>query len=132
MNFITHGIVGASVYVNVFGWSWESFVAGFIIGTIPDTLDWVLAKFNYIERWTLYNRFHKTWEGLIVSAILIAPLPHVLADRFVHPPVLPEKGTDAYMDQIIWCKLSRHDIIWLAGELQQLFLAAFLFALSAL
>jgi hypothetical protein len=147
MTFVTHGIVGASVFAVLFGFGFWPIVLGFILGSLPDTLDWCLWWLSgrpwmrwlfpkELERWGItYGWFHHTTSGLIVSALLVAPLPHVLHDHFVHPPVLARKGEGDELDNVIvrvfGLELSAHDILWLGGELQQLYLAAFLFVLAA-
>ena len=148
MTFVTHGVVGAGLFALIFGFSLESAVAGFILGGVPDTLDWFLWWISSrkwmgwlfskpLERWGItYGWFHHSWLGLLVSTILIAPLPHILHDKFVHPPVLARKGEGDELDtpiyKIFGTELSPHDMLWLGGELQQVYLAALLFALSFL
>lgn len=89
-----------------------------ILGSLPDTLPWVLYKFFNQPRWgQVYAWFHTSKMGHILG------FPHVWFDHLIHPPVLARKGENAYMDEIILrypgsskLKLTRHDIIWLTGE----------------
>ena len=127
MSFLNHGFTGLLVFwglsLILFGHpSIWLFILGFILGISPDTLDWLLAKLGLIERWTLYNWFHDTIYGFIVCFILLAPFPHVVLDKLVHLPVLPRKGTNPFMDELILLNTSRRRIIYLTGEAMVLFL----------
>jgi hypothetical protein len=132
MTVVNHALTGAALMLALaklfFGslspvTFWVLLVYGLIAGSLPDTLDWFLwfISGKKLQRWAItYGWFHKTKMGHLVSALLIAPLPHVLGDHFIHPPVLANKGTDPYGDEILIekpIKLSRHDILWLLGEL---------------
>lgn len=136
MTVVNHALTGAALMLALFSpipgstWFWLLLVYGLIAGSLPDTLDWLLWVLSgkKLQRWRItYGWFHQTKMGHLVSALLIAPLPHVLGDHFIHPPALFNKGDDAVMDQIIVfrpVKLSRHDVMWLLGEL-----AMFLFCI---
>ena len=120
---------------------------GFFLGTAPDTVDWLvwqLCKIPWIMKYTgvyprwdrIYHWWHHHPVALFISALLVAPLPHVLSDKSVHPPILAHKGDDPKMDEIVWhwpfgINLSRHDIMWLQGEKAQFYFTIF-FALSFL
>ena len=127
MTFITHGLAGAALMLALFnptplsGTFWALLIYGLIAGSAPDTLDWFMAELKLVPRYSsIYGWWHHSGLALLISVILIAPLPHVLGDKFIHVPVLPRKGENPYMDEILIQKpfgLSRHDIIWLLGEL---------------
>jgi hypothetical protein len=91
--FLAHGAVaGATVALSgALGevrprWNIAASLLAFVAGTIPDTLDWVLAITGHIQRWELYSWFHHSW--LSVSAwykVLLWPITaHVIMDFPFH------------------------------------------------
>jgi hypothetical protein len=114
MTFVTHGYAGAVAYIGIcrlagVDGGWVAPTAGGILGSAPDTLDWILARgrewpkwlgfiersrFNrigLIDRWSLYVWWHHSTAALLISLILIAPGIHILVDRLIHSPVIPRK-----------------------------------------
>lgn len=132
MTFLTHAITGAALMLALFGpvpgsaAFWALLIYGLIAGSLPDTLDWFMAKVSFYPRYSsIYGWWHHTKLALLVSLILIAPLPHILGDKFIHNPVLPRKGENPFMDEVLIQKplvLTRHDILWLLGELMMFLL----------
>ena len=130
----SHAIAGAAIYTAIFGLSWQSALIGSFIGASPDLIDWAGASLGLWPRWKVYTWWHHNVWAFILSMILIAPLPHIIFDKFVHRPVLPKAGTDPFFDEIMWhwpfgIKLSRQRIFWLQGELMNLFFALWVFTL---
>jgi hypothetical protein len=143
MTVITHALTGAALMVALFPqYLGYAIVYGLIAGSIPDSLDWLLWWLSSKEwmrwlfpkplpRWAItYGWFHHTLAGHLISLLLIAPFPHVMGDHLIHPPVLPRKGENIFLDEIIvdikFLKLSRHDIFWCTGELAMVLFAIIL------
>jgi hypothetical protein len=126
MDFVTHSLVGAALMLALFhpvlfsGLFWTLCIYGLITGSLWDTLEFTLPveKRLFFRDWA-----HNSRTGLFTSIILIAPLPHYLGDKLVHAPIIPEKGTSAFMDEMLvqHPKLARRDILWLTGELMMIF-----------
>ena len=123
MNFISHGISGAAIYLLLFShgaFLWFPALLGFLLGSLGDTSDWVAFKLGWSTRYgPVYYWFHRTKWGFLYALLTLAPLPHFLFDVFVHQPVIP-LAPDAEMDAIIVQKpivLSRRGIIWILGEI---------------
>jgi|GEM_PF-2795491 hypothetical protein len=88
--FVTHGLVGAAslaVPVRLLGgkpWLVRTAAAlGFVLGSAPDTFDWVAATIFNADRWVLYSQFH---DGIYttVCAIVYPCGLHLLADKPFH------------------------------------------------
>lgn len=123
---ISHAITGAVVYMAIFGWRLDAAIFGAVFGSLPDTSDWIVWKLGLAERWgVVYNWWHRTWGGLILSALLIAPLPHILFDKFVHWPFIHK--LEPYMVEKVVGKYTRYQVWWFFGEI-----ANFFFTLSVL
>lgn len=92
MTFVAHGLVGAASLLaiknlrgseRVLPW----LLAGFALGTVPDSLDWIFALFGILPRWELYSLFHGGWLGIATAWITPIGL-HLALDLIVHsgPP----------------------------------------------
>jgi len=88
--FVTHGLVGAAGTALVFmhghvppEQSVGAVILGGIVGTLPDTADWVASVVFKKPRWVLYSRMHSgdlVWLGFFFPPILW----HVLLDIPFH------------------------------------------------
>ena len=89
MTFIAHAYAGAVIahtvcrLIGVDGGVIVP-VCGAVLGSAPDTLDWIGAKLVLFPRWWLYNILHFYRPVVIVECILLFPGIHVLLDRLVH------------------------------------------------
>jgi hypothetical protein len=64
-DFVTHGLIGAGVMssigkrLNAAPWVKHALaIYGFVMGTAPDTFDWIVAALGIRPRWELYVYFH--------------------------------------------------------------------------
>ena len=131
MTFVSHAALGGMVYATaahaagahpeVCG---AAFALGAVLGLTPDALPWAVrmltqrADLEGLLRELLHRPAGATRTWCVV---LIAPWLHVVADRFVHAPVLPDPGTSIAHDREIirirtW-RLTVRDLLWCAGEL---------------
>jgi hypothetical protein len=90
-NFVTHGIVGAAVRMACSCPPDASvdlkvglIAVGFVLGSLPDTADWVAAKVFKKERWELYTKMHKGLFSIGVGCILWDYGAHLLLDIPFH------------------------------------------------
>lgn len=88
MTFLAHGFVGAASADLLRSWggrsrSWIWVVSGWILGTLPDSLDWILAVLGIFPRWYLYGLFHHDWLGWATAWISPIGL-HMALDLIVH------------------------------------------------
>lgn len=134
MTFVSHGYAGAVAYVGIcqltgVDGGWVAPVAGAVLGSGPDTFDWVLAKLGIIERWKLYVWWHHSTAALVLSLILVAPAIHILIDRLIHSPVIPRPEEVAgwpegrieviryvFFKWEFFIHLKRRDVLWATGE----------------
>jgi hypothetical protein len=62
---------------------WWISALGALLGSLPDTLDWLLAVLGFVPRWEVYSWFHHsipTWAEIVVFPVGL----HVWSDRLVH------------------------------------------------
>lgn len=134
MSALSHAYTGAVAYyllsraIGVDGGA-AAPVLGAILGSAPDTFDWIGWKLGYWPRWWLYSIMHKFWLAVVVEVALIAPGLHLLFDLLIHPPVLPKPGQSDDYDYVLFRlfgkPIARRDIHWCVGE-------AFLITLTTL
>jgi hypothetical protein len=57
-------------------------IAGFVLGTAPDTVDWLSAMIGLSERWSVYGWFHgkKRWYVMILPPVWL----HIGMDTIIH------------------------------------------------
>jgi hypothetical protein len=141
MTFLSHGYAGAVAYVGIcqlagIDGTWIAPAAGAVLGSAPDTFDWVLSKLGITERWKLYVWWHHSTAALILSLILVAPAIHILIDRLIHSPVIPrpEEAARWPEERIIvleyvffrwafYINMKRRDVLWTTGEIMLISLA---------
>jgi hypothetical protein len=106
---------------------------GAILGSAPDTFDWIGAKLGLFPRWWLYNILHHTTPAIIFELLLIAPGIHVLFDFLVHAPVIPDPSDTFIVDydlvlfRLFGKPIRRRHIQWITGELLLVTLATLLY-----
>lgn len=131
MTVLAHAAIGAMVYAtaaHALGASADTqgamLACGAVLGSLPDGLPWLvgrLADRGDVEQW-LREIMHRPAPGAATRIQwLIAPWLHIVADRFVHAPALPDPGTSIAHDREIirirtW-RFTVRDLLWCAGEL---------------
>ncbi len=130
MTFAAHAALGGMVYATAAHLvgappeiSGGAFVLGAGLGVTADALPWavrMLTQRGDLEG-LLRELLHepagsvRTW-----SAVLVAPWLHVVADRFIHAPRLPDPGSSPAHDRVLlasgaW-RFTVRDLVWCAGE----------------
>lgn len=103
MTIIAHGLTGGASFVlpwclccnrfrrytegivDLRGWFWSLAAAGFVLGSLPDTLDWTLATLGWVDRWAVYGMFHTGTLGICTAWIPPIGL-HFALDVWIHSP----------------------------------------------
>jgi len=79
-DFVTHGLIGAGVmaapakFFKAPKWLKNTLaVYGFVLGTVPDTFDWINATVFGGVRWQLYTYFHRDadWWWLVQPPVFM-------------------------------------------------------------
>lgn len=132
MTFPTHAYVGAVAYhalSRAIGLEagWAAPTLGAVLGSAPDTVDWIGAKLGFWPRWWMYSILHKWKPAVIVEAILVAPGLHILFDLLSHYPAIPRPGTSADYEmplfKILGTTVTRRDLQWAELEVMVVALA---------
>lgn len=96
-------------------------VIGGLLGSAPDTVDWVGSKLKLWPCWWMYVIMHHQRVVVFIECLLIFPGLHLLFDKFLHYPVIPRAGMSADYDMELFTlfgkSIKRRDIHWLTGEL---------------
>lgn len=91
MTFLAHSALGMGVLMGLVRWInpltqkttlWAWGAIGLVLGGLPDTLDWVLAQFHVIGRWSLYGWFHHDYP--LWLAFVFPTSLHILTDTWIH------------------------------------------------
>jgi hypothetical protein len=116
--FVAHGLLGGAVaalgallaWIVPRGWKlrelsarafWILAVYGFVVGTLPDSADWIAAVLGILPRWELYVILHHsppTWLAVQPPFAL-----HLWLDTFFHDPLKP--GWD-WWRELWWLEVS--------------------------
>lgn len=127
MTFAAHAAIGAMVYAlpaRALGAPAEMCGAagmlGAQLGALPDALPWIVGRLTGrgdLEG-LLRELLHKPagWVRTVM-VVLVAPFIHVLSDRYIHAPRLPDPGTSPWHDRVIIGRITVRDALWCAGEL---------------
>lgn len=131
MTFAAHAALGGMIYAvparaigappEICGALW---MLGAQLGMLPDSLPWLVGHLTDrgdLEQW-LRKILHDPPEcGCHWMKILVVPyVAHVMPDRLVHPPNLPDPGESAFHDRVLirigsW-KFAMRDLFWCVGE----------------
>lgn len=97
-NTVTHGLMGATVYSGLVKVAspitisdegiFALAVTGFVVGTFPDSLDWLFHVFLGTKRWKVYLWWHNTemWNQRPFLALLfLGAWLHAETDIPFHP-----------------------------------------------
>lgn len=132
MTFVAHAALGGMIYAlppralgapaEVCGALW---MLGAQLGALPDALPWIVGRVTGrgdLEQW-LRKILHDPPEcGCHWMKVLVVPyVAHVIPDRLVHPPNLPDPGQSPTYDRILirlgsW-RFAVRDLYWCIGEL---------------
>jgi len=130
MTFVAHAALGGMIYAlppralgapaEVCGAFW---MLGAQLGALPDALPWMVERITGrgdLEQWLRKILHDPPLSGCHWMKLLLVPWVHVLCDRLVHVPNLPDPGTSPFHDRIIirigsW-KLTVRDLLWCVGE----------------
>ena len=108
--FAAHTALGAGVCAapaHLLGAPTEAVVAltvyGAVLGSLPDTFDWVMAKLGLAQRWFWYVKLHHDppWWLMIQPPFAL----HLWTDEWFHDPMKPgwdwwpERG---WLEILIW------------------------------
>jgi hypothetical protein len=101
-----------------------AWMIGAQLGALPDALPWVVGRITGrgdIEQWLRILLHDPPEQVEYWMKAFAVPWLHVLLDRFIHAPTLPDPGTSAFHDRILvrirtWTFTVR-DLLWCLGEL---------------
>lgn len=139
MTIFTHGYAGATAYVvisSTLGVSlgpWPA-IAGAILGSGPDVIDWIGWKLGLWPHKWLYMLLHYRKWIIWTQILLVAPGLHVLFDKLTHFPWVPEPGTSPDYDKLVArigrLRLSRRDLQMIELEVLVIALTALFLTLN--
>ena len=116
--FIAHGLIGAaSVAVparllRAPAWLTRILAGlGFILGSAPDTFDWIAAAVFHAQRWVLYGQFHDGIYTKLCAFVYPCGL-HLLADTPFHSKPNYDWWADLWWLEVGMLLLGGGAVLW--------------------